>query len=214
VSPLLAVTFDGVEIVNNDFISPTPVIGISLRDQSPLPVTDTSSVQLFLDGRRIWLMSDTRVRYTPGSGEEKLLVEFTPELSDGLHFLAVSGKDASGNAADTIPYQVRFNVSRNARVDQLIPYASPTAGPLDFTFRVIGAEAPDGAQLKIYTVAGRLIRGLEISASDLRIGFNSIRWDGRDADGDALANGVYFYKLILSVGGENSEQIGRFAVLR
>jgi hypothetical protein len=214
VSPLLAVTFDGVEIVNNDFISPTPVIGISLRDQSPLPVTDTSSVQLFLDGRRIWLMSDTRVRYTPGSGEEKLLVEFTPELSDGLHFLAVSGKDASGNAADTIPYQVRFNVSRNARVDQLIPYPSPTAGPLDFTFRVIGAEAPDGAQLKIYTVAGRLIRGLEISASDLRIGFNSIRWDGRDADGDALANGVYFYKLILSVGGENSEQIGRFAVLR
>jgi hypothetical protein len=214
VSPLLAVTFDGVEIVNNDFISPTPVIEISLRDQSPLPITDTSSVQLFLDGRRIWLMSDARVRYTPGSGEEKLLVEFTPELSDGLHFLAVSGKDASGNAADTIPYQVRFNVSRNARVDQLIPYPSPTEGPLDFTFRVIGADAPESAHVKIYTVAGRLIRNLESPAGDLRIGFNSIHWDGRDADGDAIANGVYFYKLVTSIGGETSEQVGRFAIVR
>ncbi|MBE0645437.1 MAG: hypothetical protein IH600_15240 [Bacteroidetes bacterium] len=212
--PMLAVTFDGVEIANNDFVAPRPVIEISLRDQSPLPVTDTSSVQLFLDGRRVWLMSDTRVSYTPGSGEEKIKIEFTPELSDGLHFLAVSGKDATGNAADTIPYQVRFNVSRNAHVDQLIPYPSPTTGPVDFTFRVIGSDAPDHGRVKIYTVAGRLIREIESAAGELRIGFNRIAWDGRDADGDALANGVYFYKLMLSVGGENSEQVGRFAVVR
>ena len=190
------------------------MIEVSLRDQSPLQVTDTSSIQLFLDGRRVWLMSDARVRYTPGSGEEKLLGEFSPELSDGLHFLAVSGKDASGNAADTIPYQVRFNVSRNARVDQLIPYPSPTSGPLDFTFRIIGSDAPESAQLKIYTVAGRRIHSMDIPSSDLRIGFNSIPWNGRDADGDALANGVYFYKLILSIGGESSEQVGRFAVVK
>jgi hypothetical protein len=213
-SPLLEVTFDGVEIANNDFVSPTPRIEISLRDTSPLPVTDTSSVQLFLDGRRIWLMSDTRVRYVPGAGEEKVRVEFSPELSDGLHFIAVSGKDATGNAADTIPYQVRFNVSRTARIDQLIPYPSPTAGPADFTFRVIGAEAPEEARVKIYTVAGRLIREIEAGAGDLRIGFNRIAWDGRDADGDAIANGVYFYKLLLSVGGEASEMVGKIAVVR
>ncbi len=213
-SPLLSVTFDGVEIANNDFVSPEPMIEISLRDQSPLSVTDTSSVQLFLDGRRIWLMSDARVRYVPGSGEEKVRVEFTPSLADGLHFIAVSGKDATGNAADTIPYQVRFNVSRTARVDQLIPYPSPTAGPADFTFRVIGADAPEEARVKIYTVAGRLIREIEAGAGDLRIGFNRIPWDGRDADGDAIANGVYFYKLVLSVGGESTEQVGRIAVVR
>jgi hypothetical protein len=213
-APTLDVTFDGTEIVNNDFVSPRPVIEIRLRDRSPLPITDTSSVQLFLDGRRIWLMSDARVLYVPGGGEEKLRIEFTPELADGLHFLAVSGKDATGNAADTIPYQVRFNVSRSARVDQIIPYPSPTAGPVDFTFRMIGAEAPDKARVKIYTVAGRLIREIEVSPGDLRIGFNRIPWDGRDGDGDAIANGVYFFKLLLSVAGENIEQVGRIAVLR
>lgn len=213
-SPRLAVTFDGNEIVNNDFVSPTPVIEIRLRDQSPLPVIDTSSMQLFLDGQRVWLMSDPRVRYLPGAGEEKLRVEFTPALTDGLHFLAVSGKDATGNAADTIPYQVRFNVSRAGRVDQILPYPSPTTGPVDFTFRVIGAEAPEAARVKIYTVAGRLIREIEAHPTDLRIGFNRIAWDGRDADGDAIANGVYFFKLLLTAAGESIEQVGRFAVLR
>ncbi|MDX9758838.1 MAG: C25 family cysteine peptidase, partial [Bacteroidota bacterium] len=213
-APHLAVTFDGNEIVNNDFVSPTPVIEIRLRDQSPLPVTDTSSVQIFLDGQRIWLMSDPRVRYVPGAGEEKLRVEFTPALTDGLHVLAVSGKDATGNATDTIPYQVRFNVSRAGRVDQVLPYPSPTTGPADFTFRVIGAEAPEAARVKIYTVAGRLIREIVAYPADLRIGFNRIPWDGRDADGDAIANGVYFFKLVLTHAGESIEQIGRFAVLR
>jgi len=213
-APDLRVLFDGVQIADNDFVSPRPVIEIALQDASPLPVTDTSAVQLFLDGRRVWLMSDPNVNYTTGSGDEKVLVEYTPELSDGIHFLAVSGRDASGNAADTIPYQVRFNVSSEQRLDQVIPYPSPTQGPMDFTFRVTGAEPPERARIKLYTVAGRLIGELEANPLDLRIGFNRIAWNGRDADGDALANGVYFYKLIVAQGGEQTEFVGRFAVLR
>ena len=75
--------------------------------------------------------------------------------------VAVSGKDATGNAADTIPYQVRFYVSSEQRIDQVLPYPSPTTGPMDFTFRITGAEAPEAARVKIYTVAGRLIRIIE-----------------------------------------------------
>jgi len=213
-APELDVLFDGVTIVDNDYVAPRPLIQIALRDASPLPVTDTSAVQLFLDGRRVWLMSDPRVQFATGDGEEKVSIDFTPELTDGLHFIAVSGKDASGNAADTIPYQVRFYVSSEAGVDEVYPYPSPTTGPMDFTFRVTGAEAPREAQVKIYTVAGRLIREMDIDPSQLRIGFNRAEWDGRDQDGDALANGVYFYKLIVRQGEESTEYVGRFAVLR
>ncbi|MBN1448066.1 MAG: hypothetical protein JXA28_09055, partial [Bacteroidetes bacterium] len=213
-APELQVLFDGVQIVDNDYVSPRPLIDIALRDASPLPVTDTSAVQLFLDGRRVWLQSDPDVRYSTGSGEEKVHVEYTPALRDGIHFLAVSGKDATGNAADTIPYQVRFYVSSEQRVDQVIPYPSPTEGPLDITFRVAGSEVPERARVKIYTVAGRLIRAIEADPTALRIGFNRIRWDGRDADGDAIANGVYFFKLIVVQAGGSTEIVDRFVVLR
>jgi hypothetical protein len=30
----------------------------------------------------------------------------------------------------------------------------------------------------------------------LVFGFNKIYWDGRDGDGDDIANGVYLYRLI------------------
>ena len=51
--------------------------------------------------------------------------------------------------------------------------------------------------IKIYTVAGRLIRTLGPVFADPIPTQNRIPWDGRDDDGDALANGVYLYKLIV-----------------
>ncbi len=214
-TPELEVLFDGAPIVNNDYVSPRPAIGIVLRDGSPLPVTDTSAVQVFLDGRRVWLLSDPAVQYSaPSSGVEKVQIAYTPALKDGLHFLAVSGKDASGNSVDSIPYQVRFYVSSAPRVDQVLPWPSPTSGPMDFTYRCAGAEAPSASEVRIYTVAGRLIRRIDAGASDLRIGFNRIPWDGRDQDGDAIANGVYFYKLTITQQGSSTEHVGRFSVLR
>jgi hypothetical protein len=161
------------------------------------------------------LASDPAAQLSIGmEGSEKVRVLYGPSLSDGLHFLSVSGKDASGNAADSIPYQVRFYVTRTARVDQVLPWPSPTRGPMDFTFRCAGAEPPLSAELRVYTLAGRLVRSMDVDAAQLRIGFNRIPWDGRDEDGDALANGVYFFKLRVRLVGEDIEQVGRFSVLR
>jgi hypothetical protein len=172
-------------------------------------------VQVMLNGRRVWLFSDASVQYSaPASGDEKVRVLYTPELPDGLHFLSVLGKDASGNVTDSIPWQVRFYVSTAQRIDQIIPWPSPTTGPMDFTFRCSGADAPVSGEIRIYTLAGRLIRRILTGPGDLRIGFNRVAWDGRDEDGDAIANGVYFYKLIVAQQEGQFEYVGRFSVLR
>ena len=39
----------------------------------------------------------------------------------------------------------------------------------------------------------------------LRVGWNKVVWDGRDADGDQVATGVYLYKVYLKVDGESIE---------
>jgi flagellar hook assembly protein FlgD len=50
-------------------------------------------------------------------------------------------------------------------------------------------------------VAGRLIRTINVSSAELGsdVGFKRIYWDGKDEDGDEIANGVYFYKVIYKV---------------
>lgn len=213
--PQLLVTFDDVEIANDDFVRSNPAIDIRVRDKSPLPVTDTSAVRVYLDGRLVWLVNNPLVTYSSGmNGDEKISIRITPSLAPGVHSLAVTAKDASGNPADTIPYQVRFQVSGTNRVDHILPFPNPSNGPMDFTFRVLGDLKPDEGRIKIYTLGGKLIKEIAIDPEILRVGFNRVPWDGRDGEGDAIANGVYFYKLILRMGEHTSEFVERLAILK
>lgn len=46
-------------------------------------------------------------------------------------------------------------------------------------------------------------------------GFNAeIEWDGRDRDGDEIANGVYLYKIILNDGREKKEILEKLVILK
>jgi len=46
--------------------------------------------------------------------------------------------------------------------------------------------------------------------------FVTVEWDGRDQDGNYIANGAYFYKVILkSTDGQFSKSvIGKLAIIR
>ena len=61
--------------------------------------------------------------------------------------------------------------------------------------------------IKIFTVAGRLIKTIENAA-------NPQLWDGRDEDGDEIANGTYFYKVVAKYGGKTKEVYGKLVVIK
>jgi hypothetical protein len=42
-----------------------------------------------------------------------------------------------------------------------------------------------------------------LEAGALKIGWNKIRWDGRDEDGDVVATGVYLYRVFASAQDES-----------
>jgi flagellar hook assembly protein FlgD len=60
-------------------------------------------------------------------------------------------------------------------------------------------------------VAGRLIKTID---TPLNIGYNQIYWDGRDADGDYIANGVYLYKLIIEGNSKKETSLQKLVVLK
>ncbi|MCW9065746.1 MAG: T9SS type A sorting domain-containing protein, partial [Ignavibacteriaceae bacterium] len=91
-------------------------------------------------------------------------------------------------------------------------YPNPTSGETYFTFKL--TQIPENISIKIFTIAGRLIKEIDLASSELKFDFNKIYWDGRDEDGDPIANGVYIYKVIMHAGDTTQDITQKLAVVK
>ena len=214
IRPAFTVTFDGSPIYDGDYVSSSPTILAHIADNNGLPITDPASVSLVLDDRRVTLGSSPDSSFEPGSASEGSVVTFRPSLEKGDHTLLVQLNDVSGNLADTTAYRITFKVETEPGLLDVYNYPNPFAHETQFTFNLVGSQLPNELKIKIYSVAGRLIQELDVWGGQLRIGFNRVPWDGRDREGDELANGVYFYKIAMDVGGKTQEVIQKLAKVR
>jgi hypothetical protein len=201
VNPLFNITFDGKEIVNDDIVSAKPEIIITIKDNSPLPM-DTSifSTFAFDDVQLSFTRPDLKFSYTPYPNSQAT-VKWTPTFSDGKHTLEILAKDPSGNFFDSVSHKYEFFVYNQPDLLNVFNYPNPFKNDTYFTFELHGQNPPEEFRIKVFTVAGRLIKDILIPQSELRVGFNRIYWNGRDQDGDEVANGVYFYKIIAKNNG-------------
>jgi Peptidase family C25/Interleukin-like EMT inducer/CARDB/Propeptide_C25 len=209
--PVVNITFDGREIINNDYISSHPKIQIELNDPSFLPISDTSSISIHLDNEPVYYSGNSaNLSYKFNSANPKMVVIYTPELSDGDHSIEVSSMNSlSVKGLEVIK---NFTVSSEPKILDVYNYPDPFSNETYFTFKL--TQIPDQLKIRIFTIAGRLIKELTLHSSDLNYDFNRIYWDGRDADGDIIANGVYLYKIIMSVNGKVQSVTQKLAVVR
>ncbi|HOJ18069.1 MAG TPA: C25 family cysteine peptidase [Ignavibacteriaceae bacterium] len=202
------ITFDDLEISGGELVSPKPRIRFILNYSGTFPIEDTSAVNYYLDNQRIYhTMMDSINLDTIG---KKLYMTYKPVLSDGDHSIRVTGKDIIGN--NNNEFEIYFSVISELKILQTYNYPNPMKDNTVFTMNL--SQIPEELSIKIYTIAGRLIKDMKIPPSDLRIGFNSIPWDGRDEDGDIIANGVYLYKVILKKDGKSVSITEKIAVVK
>ena len=211
--PTLNVTFDGINIMDGDYVASNPKIKIELSDNSPLPVTDTSAVSIYLNGNPVYYsLNQTEISYSFNSSNPKYVVTYAPVLKDGEYSIKVIGKNSVGTLVDSAGYNKSFSVIGEPKLLNVYNYPNPFPKDTYFTFKL--TQIPDELKIRIYTVAGRLVKEIEKHASDLNYDFNKIYWDGRDQDGDMLANGVYFYKITLVKGDKKDNVIQKMAIVR
>jgi hypothetical protein len=191
---LVDVIFDGNHIQNGDYVSANPTIDINVRDDGALPILDTATVSISLDEKRVYYSLNNALSLVPGSTTKEMTVRFRPALDKGEHQLGLNVKDRSGNFFDSTEHVITFSVDPQLKVEELFNYPNPFATQTYFAFKL--TQVPEELQIKIYTVAGRLIKAIKLTSAELVFGFNKIYWDGRDGDGDDIANGVYLYRLI------------------
>ncbi len=207
INPLLDVTFDGVQIMNDDIVSSNPLIRMVLDDSNPYLLLDDPSkfvVSLISPNQEITqiLVDDPAISFMAAESGDKneAVLEYNPELlEDGRYTLSVQSRDATGNASASLDYEVDFRVYNEEMVSNVFNYPNPFSTSTQFIFTLTGNEEPGNILISIMTLTGKVVR--EITAAELgnlRIGINrtEYKWDGTDEFGEKLGNGTYLYQVI------------------
>ncbi len=209
--PSVFVTFDDIDILDGDFVSSKPTIDVVYNDPSALTAADTGLVQIFLNNTRIY-HNDPSITTSFNTANPKIKVQYKPELEDGKYQLKVQYTNPSGSFTDTSGVKKIFTVESQSSLTYVYNYPNPMKDETYFTFKL--TTIPKEFFIKIYTIAGRLIREISIPKTDLRHDFNRIYWDGKDQDGDSIANGVYFARFIMKADDKNEIVTQKIAVVK
>jgi hypothetical protein len=222
-NPLLDVTFDSIHISDRDLVSPRPEIRIRLTDDNRFRrLSDTSLIQVYLrspgdplslfNGRQIAYDSVT-CRFYParydstGILRNEAYVIYRPTLTarstspdDNLYELVVHAKDPSGLASGSNDYRVSFRVAATNGITQPYNFPNPFVTKTRFAFLIAGDALPTDMRIEIVDLNGRLVRVIrKDELGPMRIGQNVSRyeWDGTDAGGVPLIDGIYLYRAVI-----------------
>lgn len=210
--PQILVSYDGKTIVMGDFVARHPLIVIQIYDDGPMVAEDTTRFNLFLDHQRLAFSgNESQLLVVPVISPEnpklRAQLQFHPELADGDHSLEVFVKDLRNNLTY---HRDDFQVVSEFDILTLFNYPNPFSRDTEFTFHL--TQPADRVTIKIYTIAGKLLRTLE--HHHLEAGFHHIYWNGLDQDRDELANGVYLYKVTARSGNSQVERIEKLVIMR
>lgn len=215
--PQIEIYFDDTSFRNAYLVTPNSKLIVKLSDETGLNTTGTG-VGHNLEG----ILNDDKnnplnlTNYFTGdldadgkSGE--INYQFS-DLAQGEYKIQVKAWDVFNNFSDETTF---FSVVSGDElvISDIYNYPNPFSSNTTFTFQQ-NLNSPIDVKIKIYTVAGRLIKQIEQNAINEK--YVTIDWDGRDEDGDILANGVYLYKLIVkTVNGDfNKSVLGKIAVIK
>jgi hypothetical protein len=201
VSGKVKVAFDDVEIHDGDYVSPKPLISVTYP-QSSTPLS-TARVIASIDGKDI-------TRYTATASAKDIAmaasiqsaltrISLPDPMADGTHVLSVLTPDAGSGAQNE---KITFEVSAKADIKNAFNYPNPFSNGTTFSYILTGTHLPTTVKVRIYTVAGRAIREIDVPRGQIKLGYNRVTWDGRDDRGDDIANGYYFFKIATSDGVE------------
>ena len=88
----------------------------------------------------------------------------------------------------------RSSNAASSSLEQNVPNPF-VAGVTSHTTIGFTLAAPTNVTLRVYDMLGHEVRTL-VRNEDRAAGANSIEWDGRDANGNVVASGLYYYQIV------------------
>lgn len=211
--PNIELSVAGQEFPSGDFVSSRPTIVAHLEDENGINIAGEVGHWIVLsvdDGAQRIDVTD-RFNYDPGSYRRGTLDYTLEGLEGGPHTVTMKAWDNFNNfSVANLDFEVveESELKLSHVLNCPNPF-DPSSEKTKFTYEL---TCPARVTVKIYTVAGRLIRSL--AEEEVGHVYNeSHTWDGRDQDGDYVANGVYLYKIIARAEGKHTEAFGKVVIM-
>jgi len=218
IGPQIALSFDDrTTFSDGETILPSSILKLSLGDEHGINMTGEvgHGITLVIDQdleHQIDVTGD--FEYEPGSYQKGEVSYQFSNLSGGDHNLTIKAWDNANNSS-LISVNVKVSAQKELELTQVMNYPNPFSNVTNFYYHL--SSDAEMVEIKIFTLSGRLIRDIPYASSRTGINF-SATWDGKDQEGDEVANGVYIYKILAKglVNGkqEKSEVFGKAVVVR
>ena len=179
-------------------VKPGETLQALVRDADGINILDTTNEgkqAIIFDDLPVPLDANEFFNFDHGGTDTSGVLLFPlPELEFGEHRAIYKVSDAFGQTTlDTMVFSVTDPRAFTAEV--LLNYPNPFTDDTSFLIRL--SDRAD-IRLDIFTLSGRRIRRLEAQRDGGEVW---IRWDGRDAHGAEIANGVYLYVATVDFTG-------------
>lgn len=196
IPPDLQLTIGKQNFIDGDPVSSEPFIQATLTDDNGIDyITRPVQLEISRESQPFAPISETEYRLSNVSGSNQVSLNYqSPELEPGTYRARLSASDLDGNTSEA---EIEFRIHKILQLLEAMNYPNPFAGDTVITCELTGAA--DEMTVKIYSLSGRLVREF---AEPARAGFTMIPWDGRDRDGEEVANGVYYCKIRVKMAGE------------
>lgn len=213
--PTMKIYLDSRSFTNRDIVSKNPLLIVDLRDDDGINTTGVGighKIEAWIDDSP--LPTDLTDKYRNSLFDSKAgsIESVLNGLANGYHSIEVRAWDIFNNP--TVGNAEFFIVSDSREIETFDMDNYPN--PFDFstTFRFKhNLTPPFNATIKIYNLAGILVRTLRAELSDLHN--SEMPFDGLDDSGKQLAIGFYTYILTLtSSAGVDGTKTGSFIVNR
>ncbi len=212
IAPKAEINVEGQLFSAGGFVPAQPVISIQAQDANGVDISE-EAIKIWIDGQELPYEQYSFV--DSAAAINAVAVKIRPVLEPGQHEIRFLVTDAAGNRtlADPVPFKV-------ADGDELLflgTYPNPFETQTTFAYEL--SNHAEDLELKIYTTSGRLIRTISYAdvvedPNPLGPNYHEITWNARDEYGEHVANGMYYFKLIVKFRDKTVEKVGRIVRLR
>lgn len=212
-NPSLVVTLNDRELnpAEKEIVRKKASFRFRIDPDGNIPLDDSTKITVTLNGQV--QPTGKSLKVITENGKQITVFDLETELPAGTHKLEVAVKMPFGDYVNE-PKKFEYNlvVNENDGISQMANYPNPFENETRIYYQLTGLENPQKVTIQIFTVNGLKIRTL--SDASAVIGHNITLWDGRDSDGDEVANGIYLYKLVTDFGSKTVTQTGKMLKVR